>query len=111
MDLKPKDILQRVIRFARGLPVRPALPRIDPPTRAISAVGAVAAVGDGDADARADVDEVRGLEVAHRSDGALVLRWSVDADDVARAGTLVAGQPVLCLRVVSFTKERDDVLR
>lgn len=103
MDLKPKNLLKRVIRFARGergwrLPV-PPLPRTGE---------AVAVAAEEPA---ADADTVRGLEVAHRPDGTLVLRWSIGDDDVARAGALVAGQPVLCLRVVSFTKVRDDVVR
>ena len=55
---------------------------------------------------------VRGLEAVrnHSGDG-LTLRWSIQAGDVARARRLVSGKPVLCLRIVSFTRARDDVRR
>ena len=55
---------------------------------------------------------VRGLEAvrAHSGDG-VTLRWSITQAEVARAQRLVSGKPVLCLRVVSFTKARDDVRR
>lgn len=55
---------------------------------------------------------VRGLEAvrAHSGDG-VTLRWSVSEAEVARAQRLVSGKPVLCLRVVSFSKARDDVRR
>ncbi|MET0342654.1 MAG: hypothetical protein ABW252_16735 [Polyangiales bacterium] len=108
MDLKPRNLLKRVINFARGesgwrLPV-PPLPR---DVRAPEDGANEEEVGFDDAP-----DAVRGLEVAHLPDGGgLVLRWAIGPDDVARAGALVAGQPVLCLRVVSFSKVRDDVLR
>ena len=120
MDLKPKNLFKRVIEFARG--ERPRLPRSasreEPRRDALTSDGMCTgtteaspehgsqSAGSGDAGA------VRGLEVARKADGAgLVLRWAIGADDVSRAGALVDGQPVLCLRVVSFTKVRDDVLR
>ncbi len=107
MDLKPKTLFKRVIDFARGGRMPAQLPRIAPVER-------LPAPAEARTEASADPvdDDVRGLEVAHHPEGgSLVLRWSVRPEEVARAGALVAGQPVLCLRVVSFSKVRDDVLR
>jgi hypothetical protein len=56
--------------------------------------------------------QVQGLEAvrAHGGEG-LTLRWSISDADVSRAQVLLTGKHVLCLRVVSFTGARDDVLR
>jgi len=65
-----------------------------------------------DARRAAESDAVRGLEVSRSaSSGLLTLRWSFTQADVSRAGALIDGNPVLCLRLVSFTKGRDDVQR
>lgn len=119
MDLKPKNLFKRVFNFARGERGRPARDPAPEQSRrdslAADGVRTTAAASETDSAPSAAVDQasqVRGLEVARRSDGTgLLLRWAIGADDVSRAGALVDGQPVLCLRVVSFTKVRDDVLR
>ena len=121
MDLKPKNLFKRVIQFARG--ERPRLPRNASPSAtrrdSLEADGVLSSASASGTEPPskpqpepAGTSEVRGLEVARKADGTgLVLRWAIHADDVSRAGALVTGQAVLCLRVVSFTKVRDDVLR
>jgi len=133
MDLKPKNLFKRVIDFARGERVRPArdvatddVATDDVATDGVATDGVATEAGRRSAFKAAsvhipienvppdlgDCGDVRGLEVARRSDGSgLLLRWAISEGDVSRAGALVDGQPVLCLRVVSFTKVRDDVLR
>lgn len=120
MDIKPKNLLKRVLQFAReeldrrartndsSLP--PASPDDGPDV-------APYARHDGLLDpelayVEAGEPQVHGLEVGRTHGGALTLRWSVSEAQVARAQRLISGgNPVLCLRLVSFSKARDDVLR
>lgn len=118
MDLKAGNLIKRVLSYARGEigrkrselpPSPPALPASAPPPTGAVADGLVATSASA---VPSQGPEVRGLEVAHRPDGgALILRWSITEAEVARAGALVDGNAVLCLRVVSFSRGRDDVLR
>ncbi|HEY6876453.1 MAG TPA: hypothetical protein VI299_00460 [Polyangiales bacterium] len=120
MDMKPKNLLKRVLAFAREELERRARADDDalydsaPPDaqyaadegyRGVTAVGGPASVDEAE-------PSMRGLEVlrAHTG-GPLTLRWALSEEDVARAEALVSGNPVLCLRLVSFSKTRDDVLR
>ena len=101
MDIKPKNLLQRVLRFAREELERRARPQVDTLPDA-EHDGAFASAG----------PPVQMLEVVRPHDGGLLtLRWSVTPAEVARAQTLITGNPVLCVRLVNFTKARDDVLR
>lgn len=118
MDLKASNFIKRVLSYARSELGRRRSEVPPPPAALPSDASATSSLADGLVVARtpspppADAPEVRGLEVAHCPEGgSLMLRWSITPADVARAGALVDGQAVLCLRVVSFTKVRDDVLR
>jgi hypothetical protein len=111
--MKPKTILQRVLDFAlaeidrRSRPVElPVLEPRDPePARAHAEPQS----------ARAEQPAqpaLNGLEAVRGADGErLTLRWSIGEHDVARAESLLSGKAVLCLRVVSFSAGRDDVVR
>jgi hypothetical protein len=122
MDMKPKSILKRVLQFAREELERRARPEGD--------LGEHSGYDSAPPHARNAVDEgytgamqvrdpaldheplLHGLEVLRpHQGGMLTLRWALEQDDVARAEALVSGNPVLCLRLVSFSKLRDDVLR
>ena len=106
MDIKPKNLLRRVLRFAREELERRARPNDDALPRA-EHDGAFAT-----GEALAAPPPLRGLEVVRPHDGGLLtLRWAVTEAEVARAQTLISGNPVLCVRLVNFTKARDDVLR
>lgn len=115
MDLKPRSLLKRVLRYARAELERRTQERM--PMEPISQSGSLpgeqeCAAPSSIEPVRAPQPEVHGLEVVRSQDGnVLTLRWSITEDDVARAEALVEGSPVLCLRLVSFTKARDDVLR
>ena len=133
MDLKPKmTLLQRVVTFAKSelerlsrtqlqesvpepshaaAPARAAHARteraVETTHQQASEPASVAAATPVEVE-----PSVRGLEVSRApAAGQLRLRWSFSPSDVSRAGALIDGSPVLCLRVVSFTKARDDVLR
>jgi len=132
MDMKPKNLLLRVLSFARGELERRARTsepgegeQADaehdgehPNLRAEAVDGSPRASEHGAAHATAAGGPSPTLPVgqrleavrAHAGDG-LTLRWSVSEADVQRAQRLVPGKPVLCLRLVSFSKARDDVLR
>jgi hypothetical protein len=118
MDIKPKSILKRVLQFAREELERRARPEDEPgydsaPPHARHAVdeGYTGAMHVRDS-ALENEPSLHGLEVLRPHDGGtLTLRWALRGDDVARAEALVSGNPVLCLRLVSFSKLRDDVLR
>ncbi len=137
MDVKPKSLLKRVLKFAReeldrrsraqemlaSEPSTPALARggevkstrapargsemiwralEHEPSRAPSLIS----------EESPSEPEVHGLEVLRSHVGeALTLRWSVTPAEVARAKALIDGNPVLCVRLVSFTKARDNVRR
>ena len=107
MDIKPNKLLQRVLRFAREELERRARPGEDAPldTEQDDAPGPQKAL--------AEPSAVQLLEVVrpHHDGGLLTLRWAVTPAEVARAQTLISGNPVLCVRLVNFTKARDDVLR
>jgi type II secretory pathway predicted ATPase ExeA len=113
--MKPKSLLKRVLQFAREELERRARPEDLPydstPPRAQHALDE--GYTGGMQPARDDVEpSLHGLEVLRPHDGgALKLRWALRDEDVSRAGVMLNGNPVLCLRVVSFSKTRDDVLR
>ncbi|MEY4509796.1 MAG: hypothetical protein RLZZ450_1918 [Pseudomonadota bacterium] len=114
MDIKPKNLLKRVLQFAREeLERRAKNPESSwpPPAEApVKLAGTVVANDVGPA--HAPDPEVHGLEVLRsHSGGSLTLRWAISEAEVARAHALIQGNPVLCVRLVSFTKVRDDVLR
>jgi hypothetical protein len=114
MDIKPKNLLKRVLQFAREELDRRN--RTDEPSKSPGAEQPAAStphLGFSEREAApADALVVRGLEVARAPNGhALTLRWSVSEREVTRAQGLISGNPVLCVRLVSFTKLRDDVLR
>lgn len=127
MDIKPKNLLKRVLQFAREeLERRAGNPESSwpPPAQSVAtsagsqvaerpAAHAAEAVSSPDVGDVPSADpEVHGLEVARSpSAGSLTLRWAVSESEVARAHALIQGNPVLCVRLVSFTKLRDDVLR
>lgn len=119
MDMKPKNLLQRVLGFARAELERRArvpesseleqqsAPAQQPSSRSSDLSSASAARA-----GRPPEGAVQRLEAIPAQTGeGLTLRWSVSDADVARAQRLVEGKAVLCLRLVSFTKARDDVLR
>lgn len=106
MDIKPKNLLQRVLRFARQELERRARPEGDPLAEAEHDAARA------EAESLAEPEPVQLLEVVRPHDGGLLtLRWAVTAAEVARAQTLISGNSVLCVRLVNFTKARDDVLR
>jgi hypothetical protein len=124
--MKPKNILQRVLKFARTELERRARPQDELPSESLFEHDELDPADEtadlrtrsqprastGERDDRAHEPEVFGLELARPHDGgALLLRWSLSDDDISRAERLIQGQSVLCLRVVSFSKARDDVLR
>lgn len=114
--MKPKNLLKRVLQFAREELERRARSPEDERAGYDSTPPHVRhAPDEGYAPAQEEAlaDEgPRGLEVLRAADGGpLTLRWAVGEDEVARAQALLQGNPVLCLRVVSFSKTRDDVLR
>lgn len=123
MDMKPKTLLQRMFEFARTELERRARANdheARTPRRHASEPLAPARARQRALETR---DEVRdpsarepvtshGLEAARAYEGAgLTLRWSIREADVERAQRLVEGSSVLCLRVVSFSPARDDVVR
>jgi hypothetical protein len=141
MDMKPKNLLQRMLDYAFAeLERRARIGEAEPESTAgehdaVHARSDVFSGSDEQAsehahaieDERAGEDErarqadkhdrlssppVQALEAvrAHTGTG-VTLRWSIGPEDVARAQSLMSGKPVLCLRVVSFTTARDDVLR
>jgi hypothetical protein len=115
MDMKPKNLLKRVLQFAREELERRARASEDGPyeseppfARPLADEGYTAAPES----ASPEAPDTHGLEVLRpHAGGALTLRWALSEAEVARAGALMSGKPVLCLRLVSFTKTRDDVLR
>lgn len=139
--MKPKTILQRVLDFALAeidrrarpveLPVSRAREREEPSARshddapheqlASDRAEAPAELAEAHGEpaeprsARAELPttrEVSGLEAVRGADGErLTLRWAIGEEDVARAESLLSGKAVLCLRVVSFSPGRDDVVR
>lgn len=114
MDIKPKNLLKRVLQFAREeLERRAKNPESSWPPPAQPAAPVVRSEVANDVGHVPSADpEVHGLEVARsHSGGALTLRWAITEADVARAHALIQGNPVLCVRLVSFTRLRDDVLR
>jgi hypothetical protein len=118
MDIKPKNLLKRVLQFAREeLERRARNPESSwpPPAPSGAKLVATGVANDvsNDVDHTAASDpEVHGLEVARSQHGSsLTLRWAVSDAEVARAHALIQGNPVLCVRLVSFTRLRDDVLR
>jgi hypothetical protein len=114
MDIKPKNLLKRVLQFAREeLERRARNPESSWPPPAPQAGARPSSVVASDVGQPAVPDpEVHGLEVSRApSGGALTLRWAISEAEVTRAHTLIQGNPVLCVRLVSFTKVRDDVLR
>lgn len=119
MDMKPKNLLQRVLGFARAeLERRARVPdssELEQPRAATEPPSSMAAsrhTSPAERSGRAAEAAVQRLEAvpSHTGEG-LTLRWSISDADVARAQRLVEGKAVLCLRLVSFTKARDDVLR
>lgn len=54
---------------------------------------------------------VHGLQVSHAERGGLKLAWSISDEQLARARALIDPEAVLCVRVVSYSPLRDDVLR
>jgi hypothetical protein len=124
--MKPKNLLKRVLQFAREeLERRARSPGDEPPAYDSTPPHVRYAADEGYTSAHQPVDssltrgtasldasELHGLEVLRsHTGGPLTLRWTVDEQAVARAQALLQGHPVLCLRVVSFSKTRDDVLR
>jgi hypothetical protein len=122
MDIKPKNLLKRVLQFARDELERRAgrqdddtpdvvddAPRAEAAREPVNATGQVS--GAPAAVAPADEARVTGLEVTRPRAGLLALRWAVTKAEVARAEAQLAGNPVLCVRVVTFSKGRDAVLR
>jgi hypothetical protein len=142
MDMTPKNLLKRVLQFAREELERRARSEHDaerepgydtapPPADHAADEGytGVMHVREPALEDEAGLNEaglneaglnedaaneagVHGLEVLRpHQGGSLTLRWSVSEAAVARAQVLLSGNPVLCLRLVSFSKQRDDVLR
>lgn len=120
MDIKPKNLLKRVLQFAREELERRARaqdsslppPPLSESSLAASAFGSDAVLGVHDVASSTDDPGVHGLEVVRSHSGSgLTLRWAVTESQVARAQALISGQPVLCVRLVNFSKVRDDVLR
>lgn len=118
MGMRPRGLLRRVLTYARAEIERRARTHPSEQVRPELSVEPEAPSIPQHADEAHTNREhdgsptVHGLEVVREgAQGLLTLRWSVDEDDVARAQALIGGAPVLCLRVVSFSKARDDVLR
>ncbi len=124
--MKPKNLLKRVLQFAREELERRA--RADdgvgydstpPDTQHAVDEGYIGVSNVPDSEpslvslAHGETERFEpGLEVLRpHAGGSLTLRWALREEEVARAGVLMSGNPVLCLRVVSFSKLRDDVLR
>ncbi|MDB4976458.1 MAG: hypothetical protein JWN48_4799 [Myxococcaceae bacterium] len=119
MDIKPKNLLKRVLQFARNELERRAVPQDD------TARAGARSRFDSDGHERPSASPLQhgepsesgepplpGLEVVRPHEGGpLTLRWAISKADVARARTLISGSSVLCVRLVNFTKGRDDVLR
>jgi hypothetical protein len=123
MDMKPKNLLKRVLQFAREeldrrarseeeLEREPGYDSTPPYAHDAVDEGYTGAMHVREP-ALENEPSLHGLEVLRPHDGgALTLRWSLREADVARAEALLSGgNPVLCLRLVSFSKLRDDVLR
>lgn len=119
MDMKPKNLLQRVLGFARAelerrarAPESSELEQQRSPAQQPSSTAASRPTATAERRGHAVEAAVQRLEAIPALSGeGLTLRWSISDADVARAQRLVEGKAVLCLRLVSFTKARDDVLR
>ncbi|HEX5661483.1 MAG TPA: hypothetical protein VFX59_30045, partial [Polyangiales bacterium] len=118
MDMKPKSLLKRVLQFAREELERRARPEDElgydstPPYAQHAADEGYTGAKQVREPALENEPSLHGLEVLRPHEGGtLTLRWALSEAEVARAETLVSGNPVLCLRLVSFSKLRDDVLR
>ncbi|MDB4986384.1 MAG: hypothetical protein JWN04_1562 [Myxococcaceae bacterium] len=110
MDIKPKNLLKRVLQFARQELERRAAP---PPEE-----HEPSAPSDGKAPMARSLESapvspaLHGLEVVRpHAGGLLTLRWAVTQAEVTRAQALVTGKSVLCVRLVNFSKRRADVVR
>jgi hypothetical protein len=118
MDMKPKSLLKRVLQFAREELERRARPEDElgydstPPLAEHAADEGYPGVTHVRQPDPEDGSGLHGLEVLRPHEGnTLTLRWAFHEAEVVRAQALLSGSPVLCLRVVSFSKQRDDVLR
>lgn len=120
--MKPKSLLQRVLQFAReelerrarneGESARDSRYDSAPPHPQHARDEGYPGASSVRETALQNEASLHGLEVvrAHEA-GLLTLRWAIGPSDVSRAEALLSGSPVLCLRLVSFSKQRDDVLR
>lgn len=118
MDMKPKTLFRRVLKFAREELERRALlqqqePRSEhPPPETPSQLPPAPELVAAPEPPPSSDSEVQGLEVVRAHEGqSLQLRWAISEQEVRRAEALIQGNAVLCLRTVSFEKARDDVRR
>lgn len=121
MDIKPKGLIKRVLDFAVAEFERRSRP---PPAygeqpeeavharaqRATSERPSATPAGE-ERESKSSRPTLGGLHLARGERGALKVRWSVAADELARSAALIDEGAVLCLRLVSFVTARDHVLR